>query len=90
MAHTANIFRLSLFMFLLLQQHFDLISASRSLAFRASPTPKDYLSKPGPPSVNLDNRFTINRFKKIEGEAFRPTSPGHSPGVGHYSPPSAP
>uniref|UniRef100_A0A7N1A5G9 Uncharacterized protein n=1 Tax=Kalanchoe fedtschenkoi TaxID=63787 RepID=A0A7N1A5G9_KALFE len=33
--------------------------------------------------------FTINRYKKIEADAFRPTSSGHSPGVGHYEPPTA-
>ncbi|XWS38861.1 hypothetical protein CRYUN_Cryun19dG0166400 [Craigia yunnanensis] len=71
-------------------QHFDLISVSRSLVFRASPIPKDSLSKPSPPSIiNLD-RFIINRYKMTETDAFRPTSPGHSPGVGHFSPPSAP
>ncbi|XWS49374.1 hypothetical protein CRYUN_Cryun13aG0158200 [Craigia yunnanensis] len=89
MAHRANILMLSLFVFLVLQQHFDLISASRSLVFGASPIPKDSLSKPSPPSNNL-NRFTINRYKMIENDAFRPTSPGHSPGVGHLDPPPAP
>ncbi|XWS49424.1 hypothetical protein CRYUN_Cryun12cG0002500 [Craigia yunnanensis] len=71
MAYRPN-FMLSLIMFLLLQQHFDLISASRSLVFRASPIPKDSLSKPSPPSIiNLD-RFTINGYKMIETDAFRP------------------
>ncbi|KAE8677504.1 putative electron carrier [Hibiscus syriacus] len=84
-----NAFVLSLFAFLLLQQHFDLISAaSRPLAFRAPPSiSKAYKGNPTFPSLNLD-RFTINRYKKTETEAFRPTSPGHSPGVGHYNPPS--
>ncbi|KAK8639910.1 hypothetical protein V6N13_138276 [Hibiscus sabdariffa] len=89
----ANAFLLSLFLFLLLQQHFELTSASRPLAFRAPPTTatKAYLGKrkpPASPSLNLE-RFTINRYKKTETEAFRPTSPGHSPGVGHDNPPSA-
>lgn len=26
--------------------------------------------------------FVVNRFKKME-DAFRPTAPGHSPGIGH-------
>ncbi|KAK8481761.1 hypothetical protein V6N13_097774 [Hibiscus sabdariffa] len=74
---------LSLLMFLLLHQHFDLISASR-----VPPSiTKAYIGKPAAPSLNLD-RFTINRYKKTETEAFRPTSPGHSPGVGHLDPPS--
>lgn len=33
--------------------------------------------------------FSINRYKKIESDAFRPTSSGHSPGVGHFQPPTA-
>ncbi|EOY25382.1 Uncharacterized protein TCM_016708 [Theobroma cacao] len=81
-------FMLSFFMFLLLQQHFHPISASRSLGFRAPSIPKDFLSKPSSPSNNL-GRFTINRYKMIEADAFRPTSPGHSPGVGHNDPPPA-
>ncbi|KAL9669568.1 hypothetical protein QQ045_007115 [Rhodiola kirilowii] len=39
-----------------------------------------------PPSLPS---FTINRCKKIEADAFRPTSSGHSPGVGHFEPPTA-
>lgn len=39
-----------------------------------------------PPSLPS---FTINRYKKIEADAFRPTSSGHSPGVGHFQPPTA-
>ncbi|KAE8702827.1 hypothetical protein F3Y22_tig00110481pilonHSYRG00122 [Hibiscus syriacus] len=87
----ANAFVLSLFVFLLLQQHLDLVSAAsrRPPAFRAVPLSiaKAYKGKPTSASLNLD-RFTINRYKKTETEAYRPTSPGHSPGVGHYSPPS--
>ncbi|XVF52219.1 hypothetical protein PTKIN_Ptkin05aG0001600 [Pterospermum kingtungense] len=78
---------LSLIMFLLLQQHFEVISASRSLVFRA----KHSLSHPSPPSIiSIDDRFAINRYKMTETEAYRPTSPGHSPGVGHLDPPPAP
>ncbi|KAG6608019.1 Precursor of CEP4, partial [Cucurbita argyrosperma subsp. sororia] len=33
--------------------------------------------------------FSINRYKYVEMDAFRPTSPGHSPGVGHKDPPGA-
>lgn len=51
----------------------------------------------GPP-VSMEHRgrappslpsFTINRYKKIEMDAFRPTSSGHSPGVGHFEPPTS-
>ncbi|GMJ12574.1 hypothetical protein like AT2G35612 [Hibiscus trionum] len=84
MAHMrANAFVLSLFVFLLLQQHFEPISASRPLAFRAPPSiTKAYPGNPTSPSL------TIKRYKKTETEAFRPTSPGRSPGVGHGNPPS--
>ncbi|KAL9230736.1 hypothetical protein vseg_006050 [Gypsophila vaccaria] len=33
--------------------------------------------------------FRMNRYKKIEIEAFRPTSPGRSPGAGHEEPPGS-
>ncbi|XP_038695028.1 precursor of CEP4 [Tripterygium wilfordii] len=46
-------------------------------------------SEQRPPSI--DRYYSrINRYKFTEAEAFRPTSPGHSPGVGHKEPPSAP
>nr|KJB25111.1 hypothetical protein B456_004G176800 [Gossypium raimondii] len=85
-AYKANTFVLSLFMLLLLQQHFDHISASRAaLPLRASPiTTRAYLGKPTSTSLH----FTINRYKMTETEAFRPTTPGHSPGIGHDNPPS--
>ncbi|KAL9242614.1 hypothetical protein vseg_016600 [Gypsophila vaccaria] len=38
-----------------------------------------------PPSLSID--FRVNRYKKIEIEAFRPTTPGRSPGAGHEEPP---
>ncbi|KAM7490821.1 hypothetical protein LguiA_033742 [Lonicera macranthoides] len=66
-----------------LESQIDLIEASQSLKFYRSTIDN---RKPNPPSIN---RFTLNRYKKIE-DAFRPTSPGHSPGVGHHDPPGAP
>lgn len=41
---------------------------------------------PTPPSIGR-YYVVINRYKKTETEAFRPTSPGHSPGAGHGEPP---
>ncbi|KAI4343319.1 hypothetical protein MLD38_027841 [Melastoma candidum] len=41
---------------------------------------------PNPPSI-VRYYVAINRYKKTETEAFRPTSPGHSPGAGHGEPP---
>ncbi|KAL5860414.1 hypothetical protein ACOSQ4_001710 [Xanthoceras sorbifolium] len=53
----------------------------------AIPTSPLSMNKPKPPSMYY---YTINRYKKTESEAFRPTSPGHSPGVGNKEPPPAP
>ncbi|KAK2661895.1 hypothetical protein Ddye_000469 [Dipteronia dyeriana] len=85
-----KIFALSFLVVLLLQNNFEMISASRSLGvFHPPAIPRSGLSmnRPKPPSVHY---YTINRYKKTETEAFRPTSPGHSPGVGHNEPPATP
>ncbi|KAK4438247.1 hypothetical protein Salat_0158900 [Sesamum alatum] len=34
--------------------------------------------------------FKLNRYKNLENKALRPTKEGHSPGMGHGSPPDAP
>ncbi|KAB9571943.1 hypothetical protein FH972_027045 [Carpinus fangiana] len=57
---------------LLLQQNFGSVAAARPV-------------KPKPPSTIS---FSVNRYKMIESDAFRPTTPGHSPGVGHRDPPA--
>ncbi|KAF2308767.1 hypothetical protein GH714_017472 [Hevea brasiliensis] len=62
-------------------------AASRPLHIHPPPTPRASLTKPKPPSANL---YAINRYKFTEKEAFRPTQQGHSPGVGHGNPPTAP
>ncbi|KAL6985569.1 hypothetical protein U1Q18_018945 [Sarracenia purpurea var. burkii] len=67
---------------LLLQHSLVLIAASRQPIFDRirllhSPTRPRFMT------------FTINRYKKTETEAFRPTTPGHSPGVGHQDPPGS-
>ncbi|CAL1373810.1 unnamed protein product [Linum trigynum] len=43
---------------------------------------------PAPPAVGLGYRYSSS--KAVDGDAFRPTNRGHSPGVGHDSPPTAP
>lgn len=72
---------LTFLVFLILQHNFDSIEASRN-NIQITPTiprspqaPSVYWKKP-----NSDT---------IEGgsDAYRPTSPGHSPGVGHETPP---
>ncbi|GLT91367.1 hypothetical protein SLE2022_092580 [Rubroshorea leprosula] len=97
MAHTDRIVLLSLFMILLLQQHFQLIAASRSPMFHPPAIPRASVMREPirPPAIDFNaftinfNGFTINRYKMIQSDAFRPTSPGHSPGVGHDEPPGA-
>ncbi|CAL9028539.1 unnamed protein product [Prunus brigantina] len=77
---------------LLLGQNFDLVAASSRPLLHTHPPAVHIgsLNKPIPPSIG---RFTINRYKMTESssgaDAFRPTSPGHSPGVGHQNPPGA-
>lgn len=81
-------FMLTFFMvILLLQRNFGTITASRPAGTIHPPAiPRSYLSSPiAPPTVS----FTINRYKMVQTEAFRPTTPGHSPGVGHDTPPAA-
>ena len=85
-------FMITIFMvILLLQQNLSPITASRptDIKWPTEPYPptfsKESLTKPKPPST----WFPINRYKMAEIEAFRPTTPGHSPGVGHDEPPPA-
>lgn len=86
MAHTT--FMLTFFMAIfLLQLNFGWRAASRPVGIHPPAIPRGSLIMPKPPSIHW---FTINRYKKVEADAFRPTSPGHSPGVGHEQPPAAP
>ncbi|OIW10791.1 hypothetical protein TanjilG_27737 [Lupinus angustifolius] len=77
---------LTCFLFLIIfQLNFGLVIPSRVL--NPHPPPSPILRSPLPPSLDW---YTINDDKGSEGDAFRPTSPGHSPGVGHQTPPGAP
>ncbi|KAL6348335.1 hypothetical protein AAG906_005635 [Vitis piasezkii] len=88
MASYHRIHMLSLFIIpLILQQHVELITASRPLEVYSPAIPGDASRKLEPLSIH---EFVINRFKMVETDAYRPTSPGHSPGVGHLAPPGAP
>ncbi|CAL5431922.1 unnamed protein product [Camellia sinensis] len=71
--------------FLLLQTHFDMISASRQPKIHPPILSPGSLSRPKPPSAI--GGFSSNRYKKDEIEAYRPTCPGNSPGIGHHDPP---
>ncbi|PIN19379.1 hypothetical protein CDL12_07956 [Handroanthus impetiginosus] len=68
---------------LLFQQYFGPIDAHRLPKIRP-PAPILVLTKPNPPPVY---GFRLNRFKKIQADAYRPTTPGNSPGMGHDEPP---
>ncbi|GMH22828.1 hypothetical protein Nepgr_024671 [Nepenthes gracilis] len=70
---------------LLLHQQFISIEASRARGIFPPPTPRPVVN----PQASTDG-FRINRRKVVETEAFRPTTPGRSPGVGHVDPPGAP
>ncbi|CAL0311728.1 unnamed protein product [Lupinus luteus] len=80
-----TIFLTCLLFLIILQHNFGLVIPSRVLNLQPPPSP--ILRSPLPPSLDL---YTINDDKGSEGDAFRPTSPGHSPGVGHQTPPGAP
>ncbi|CAJ1930814.1 unnamed protein product [Sphenostylis stenocarpa] len=60
------------------------VQASRMLNLHPPPDiHRVLLRSPLPPS--LDSWYSIN--DEQSDDAFRPTSPGHSPGVGHQTPP---
>ncbi|KAL9390692.1 hypothetical protein Peur_014612 [Populus x canadensis] len=90
MADKTRSFMLTFFtvVLLLLHQHFDLTAASRPLDIHSPAIPRSG-SEPPPTDVH-DSWYRINRYKNLESDAFRPTTPGHSPGVGHENPPAAP
>ena len=77
---------LTFLLFLILQHNFGSVVGSRLLNLHSLPAPaipRALLKSPQPPAL----WYTINDEKGGEGDAFRPTTPGHSPGVGHQTPP---
>lgn len=79
-----NNFALTMFTILLvLQQHFKTVHASRPVEFHPPAIPSTR-KIPRPPSTFP---YKIHHLKKVGPEAFRPTTPGHSPGMGHDIPP---
>ncbi|EEF42541.1 conserved hypothetical protein [Ricinus communis] len=89
MANRAFLLTLFAISFLLLHQHLDSAVASRPLHMHPPAIiSQGSLKRPLPPSTAL--LYSINRHKFTETEAFRPTAPGHSSGVGHGNPPAAP
>lgn len=72
---------LNIFIFLMVQHNFVSMVASRKIIH----TPPAIPRSPQPPS---SHRYTPNdEIGDGGGDAYRPTSPGHSPGVGHGTPP---
>lgn len=75
----------------ILQLSFEPVTAARP------PPSRDGDNIQRPPSTRLVIRmhaptlsgYKVNRYKKIEIEAFRPTTPGLSPGAGHEGPPGS-
>ncbi|KAJ8773937.1 hypothetical protein K2173_009368 [Erythroxylum novogranatense] len=78
-------FKLVLLLVLFLQV--DFATASRPLYIHPPAIRSVPLMKPKPPAIYW---HPIPRYKLTDEDAFRPTSPGHSPGVGHYNPPTIP
>ncbi|KAH6831264.1 hypothetical protein C2S53_009459 [Perilla frutescens var. hirtella] len=79
----------------ILHHHFGLISAYHPHKIRppapvqvlmksSPPPPERALIEPNPPKIS---GARISRYKKIQTDAYRPTSPGNSPGMGHDVPP---
>ncbi|RZC69406.1 hypothetical protein C5167_032487 [Papaver somniferum] len=87
-SHQTLMIGMFIFLFLVLQQHCYSASA-RKLELHTSSVvgiPK-IIKSPPVPTIDVKQTLPIiHRSKKIE-DAFRPTSPGHSPGVGHGEPP---
>lgn len=72
--------------FLMIMLHnFRSVASSRVLNVHPPDIPRELLrSPPQPPSLGW---YSKNDDKADEGDAFRPTTHGHSPGVGHETPP---
>ena len=91
-----NVIETSLFISLLiiLQVH-----EFQQVVYAARPPPLPIMNMQNPPLVNhmIIKRlhhpnaaaYRINRYKKTETEAFRPTIIGRSPGAGHGGPPGS-
>lgn len=78
---------LSFLVFLILVQNFGLMEVIGKNVEAPPTIPRALLRSPQAPSIGF---YTKNDDKDSQGDAFRPTTPGHSPGVGHDSPPNFP
>ncbi|EYU29125.1 hypothetical protein MIMGU_mgv1a022124mg [Erythranthe guttata] len=85
-SHNKNCVLLLFIVILVLLQHFGHVSAYDRLRKIQPRDPLDQDSnKQNPPAEIIG--FRLNRYKKIQTDAFRPTTPGNSPGMGHDTPP---
>ncbi|KAI5656610.1 hypothetical protein M9H77_25403 [Catharanthus roseus] len=82
-SHSTITYKVTLYIIILFFLHFELLAESRIVL------PKKMISSsPPPPPLNLPKPpSTLNRYKKMELNAFRPTCEGRSPGMGHDDPP---
>ncbi|KAK2355321.1 hypothetical protein P8452_75462 [Trifolium repens] len=78
---------LSFLVYLILVQNFGLMEVLGKNVEAPPAIPRVLLRSPQAPSFGW---YTKNDDKDGQGDAFRPTSPGHSPGVGHDTPPNRP
>ncbi|KAL5063514.1 hypothetical protein RYX36_025251 [Vicia faba] len=81
---------LTFLVYLILLQNFGLMEVLGK-NFQAPPAIPRVLLRT--PQAHSSGFYTINDDKDGQdgqGDAFRPTSPGHSPGVGHGTPPNRP
>lgn len=80
---------LNFFVYLILVHNFGLTEVSGKNNIQAPPNiPRVLLRNPQAPSIG--NWYRKNDEEDGKGDAFRPTRPGHSPGVGHDAPPNRP
>lgn len=71
---------------LILLVPYDIRSIEASRGRKILPPPMPIETPPAPRSMS---KHMINRYKKYETRAYRPTCPGPSPGVGHGNPPGS-
>nr|DAD36364.1 TPA_asm: hypothetical protein HUJ06_007005 [Nelumbo nucifera] len=80
------VLKFTLVVVILLVQNFYVVLGRNKLEPHASLVPKDSTTTKTryPPVYG----FSFNHYKNMETDAFRPTTQGHSPGMGHDDPPS--
>lgn len=82
--HGKMCLKATLSLLLLVTQHLY-VAPARKIEEMGAPQGSP-LVKPKAPS-SRGGYFVLGRYKKDEVEAFRPTTPGGSPGMGHGNPP---